>query len=194
MNPASPTRRGRPRDEGAEASILKATLEILVEVGFAQLSIEGVSARAGVGKPTVYRRWPNKLDLVVAAVEAHSTPLEAPVTDDPKQDVKAVVGQLITDVTASPLAYAQLALAADPVRHAELIARLSGVVSARQRAVLTALHRAAEHNLIGTGIDETIIVELLLGPPLMHWLRTGTRINDDEADAAFEAVWRAIAV
>ena len=58
---------GRPRSEEANKAILDATLALLVEVGFSALTVEGVAQRAGVGKATIYRRWPSKLPLVVEA-------------------------------------------------------------------------------------------------------------------------------
>lgn len=61
--------RGRPRDADRDVAILDATLKLLVEVGYDQLSIESVAAEAGVGKPTVYRRHAGKAALVAAAVE-----------------------------------------------------------------------------------------------------------------------------
>ncbi len=50
--------RGRPRDPAINDAILTAARELLVEVGYAELSMEAVAARAGVSKPTLYLRWP----------------------------------------------------------------------------------------------------------------------------------------
>ncbi|MBN9792095.1 MULTISPECIES: TetR/AcrR family transcriptional regulator [unclassified Pseudonocardia] len=61
---------GRPRDTTRGEAILGATRGLLVELGYDRLSIEAVAARAGVGKTTVYRRFPGKPELVAAAVEA----------------------------------------------------------------------------------------------------------------------------
>jgi AcrR family transcriptional regulator len=61
--------RGRPRDAGRGVAILDTTLRLLIELGYDQMSVEAVAARAGVSKATIYRRYPNKAALVVAAVE-----------------------------------------------------------------------------------------------------------------------------
>ncbi|MFP8870746.1 MAG: helix-turn-helix domain-containing protein, partial [Myxococcota bacterium] len=61
------TSAGRPRSEEAHQAILDATLELLVEVGFSGLTVEGVASRAGVGKATIYRRWASKIPLIVEA-------------------------------------------------------------------------------------------------------------------------------
>ena len=59
---------GRPRDPHADEAILAAARDLLAEGGLANLTVEGTAQRAGVAKTTVYRRYPTKLDLAVAAV------------------------------------------------------------------------------------------------------------------------------
>ena len=63
-------RRGRPRSEEAKRAILRAAFDLLVEQGLAATSMDSVAERAGVSKATIYRRYPSKADLVIAA--AHS--------------------------------------------------------------------------------------------------------------------------
>lgn len=60
---------GRPRDASRDALILDAAVHMLLDVGYDRLSIDGVAARAGVGKTTIYRRYPSKAALVTAAVD-----------------------------------------------------------------------------------------------------------------------------
>ena len=62
---AGGAQRGRPRSQEADRAILTAAAELLAERGLAAMSIEEVAARAGVGKTTIYRRWPSKIDLVL---------------------------------------------------------------------------------------------------------------------------------
>jgi AcrR family transcriptional regulator len=70
---------GRPRSARSHSAILKATIELLAEEGFEAMSIEAVAERAGVGKTTIYRRWPSKTDLVIDVIG--SLQAEIPVID-----------------------------------------------------------------------------------------------------------------
>src|SRR5438128_1054418 len=60
---------GRPRDTSRGLAILDATLALLTEVGYEQLSMEAVASRSGAAKTTIYRRYRDKAALVAAAVE-----------------------------------------------------------------------------------------------------------------------------
>jgi AcrR family transcriptional regulator len=71
---------GRPRSETSRQAILMAALDLVVEDGYANTTIEGIAARAGVGKQTIYRWWPTKADVVLEASAAKAD-LHVPVTD-----------------------------------------------------------------------------------------------------------------
>jgi AcrR family transcriptional regulator len=75
------TRTGRPRDPARHDAILRATQDLLAEVGYDRLSIEAVAARCGTGKTTIYRRWPDKAALVTDAVATASTHLGQNIPD-----------------------------------------------------------------------------------------------------------------
>ncbi|WP_237404637.1 TetR/AcrR family transcriptional regulator [Actinacidiphila reveromycinica] len=90
---------GRPRDTGRGLAILEATLSLLSEVGYEQLSMEAVASRSGSAKTTIYRRYRDKAALVAAAVEhrAQATPPE-PVSDDLRENLLSLVSWLARQI------------------------------------------------------------------------------------------------
>src|SRR5712671_7635097 len=87
---------GRPRSEQARLAILRSTLKILGKHGFSGLTIEYVSAHAGVGKATVYRWWPNKASLIADAFASSTTrKLHFPDTGSLRTDMSQQMRQLI---------------------------------------------------------------------------------------------------
>lgn len=86
----SPKRIGRPRDPEVESSILTVTQDLLIEEGHAGTTIAAVASRARCGKSAIYRRWPTKIDLVVAAVRALHSTTALPDTGELRGDLIAV--------------------------------------------------------------------------------------------------------
>ncbi|MBR7831697.1 TetR/AcrR family transcriptional regulator [Actinospica durhamensis] len=86
--------RQRRRGEELEAALLEAAWQELVEVGFARLTMESVAARAKTGVAVLYRRWPNKNDLVLAAIRYYgeTRPVEIPDTGSLRGDMIALLG------------------------------------------------------------------------------------------------------
>ena len=90
-------RPGRPRSEQAEQAILDATLEAVGDRGIDGVSCEDVAARAGVGKATLYRRWPGKEDLLIAAFAALKRPLPEPRGESVRDDLIAMLEVMAED-------------------------------------------------------------------------------------------------
>jgi AcrR family transcriptional regulator len=82
---------GRPRDPAIDAAVLAATREVLLEVGYPRLGFELVAKRAGVTRPTIYRRWSSKMHLVHDAVFPHRGPVELPDTGSLAADLRELV-------------------------------------------------------------------------------------------------------
>jgi AcrR family transcriptional regulator len=83
----STTSAGRPRDPDVDAAVLRAAQDLLVERGYAGMTMEGVARAAGTGKAAVYRRYAGKSELVVAAVRALHGPEETPDTGSLRGDL-----------------------------------------------------------------------------------------------------------
>ena len=78
---AGSERPGRKRSEQSRLAILTAAYELVGEIGYARLTIEGIAARAGTGKQTIYRWWPSKADVVLDAL-ATKADLHIPIPDE----------------------------------------------------------------------------------------------------------------
>lgn len=91
---AGPTgaRRGRPRDAGRDQQILLAAQELLAEVGYEQFTMEAVAARVGASKPTLYRRWASRAELVAAAIGDLQWSAPTPDTGSLRSDLVELAG------------------------------------------------------------------------------------------------------
>ena len=96
---ASPVarRRGRPRATDRDTAILDATHQLLEELGYDRLRIQDVADRAHAGLATIYRRWPTKQALVIAAMQ-HTAPEMSPESDDPLADLQALLHAGVVDI------------------------------------------------------------------------------------------------
>jgi AcrR family transcriptional regulator len=190
---SSPARgRGRPRDEHAEQSIIDATIAILDEAGFAGLSIEAVAARAGVSRPTVYRRWPTKLDLAVDAVLRMAPPLDVTETADPQADLCHLVSGLAAEMTSSPLGRVITAAFTSGDTSAEPLTRkLTETYLRPGRAAITGiLQRAVRQGILRDDLDLELLLDLVLGAPAYRWLTTGKPVGAATTCAAIDLVWQ----
>lgn len=171
--------RGRPRSPACDLAIEAATVELLVEDGFAGLSIEKVAARAGVGKATIYRRWETKEALVVDAVHHRcAEDFEMPSTDSARADLLEMLRHFVTRVRRDgPL---MQAFAAERGRHPELAETF--------RRTFLAGRRAAAREIIRRGIAagefsaDTDVEVLADAGPALIWHRltvTGDPLEDD---------------
>jgi AcrR family transcriptional regulator len=94
--------RGRPRSPETQEKILKAAYEMLNEVGFMNLTIEGVAARAEVGKPTIYRRWKTKAALAMDAfLEAVNPEIAFPDTGSVIEDFREQMYKIVKLMNSS---------------------------------------------------------------------------------------------
>ena len=87
---------GRPRSAQADEAIVDATIALLHDEGFDRLSMDAVAARAGVGKATIYRRWPSKEALVIEAVARRSDPFPADVSGSIHERLVAILDGILT--------------------------------------------------------------------------------------------------
>ncbi|MXM68550.1 TetR family transcriptional regulator [Streptomyces sp. HUCO-GS316] len=141
--PASRT--GRPRSAAADAAILAATREALVELGWSKLTLGDVATRAGVAKTTLYRRWAGKNELVVDAVAELFDELELPDRGTLAADIEGVVLRFAAILARPEAKSGLMAVVAESTRDEALRERIrASIVDRQKRLVHTGRARAQE--------------------------------------------------
>jgi AcrR family transcriptional regulator len=141
--PASRT--GRPRSATADAAILAATRDALVELGWSKLTLGDVATRAGVAKTTLYRRWPGKNELVVDAVAALFDELELPDRGSLAADIEGVVLQFAAILVRPETKSGLMAVVAESTHDDALRERIrASIVDRQKRLVLEGRTRAQQ--------------------------------------------------
>jgi AcrR family transcriptional regulator len=165
---------GRPRSAESHEAIVRATLELLVEVGFQRLTMEQVQRRAGVGKATIYRRWTSKSELVKEAIQYFSAELPVPDTGSLADDYEVVANAALAiarDRNAALLMPRLLIEAShDQDLHALFFAQL---VEPRRAVVRTVLERARDRGELRDDADLELAIDMLVGPIIYRFLIDG---------------------
>lgn len=190
MPATEPGRPGRPRDAAVDRRVREAAIALLAEGGYAALTVEAAAARAGVGRPTIYRRWHDRSALAVDAVEAafaEANPT-VPDTGDPRADLVTLLANTITLLTASPLGAVVRGLVPELDRAPDLAAAVRAFERRRRGLLLAALDRAAAAGLLRPGLTSNCAVELLLGPVYLRLLVTRDPLAPGDAAALVDAV------
>src|SRR4029453_9863731 len=187
---ASPSA-GRPRSEEAHRAILDAALELLVEVGYSGLTVEGIASCAGVGKATIYRRWASKLPLVIEAF-AQLPALEESDTGDLVTDLERMLRSYLEVFASTPLGAVVPSLAGELPHNPELMELFAPLVRARRQPLLRALERAVARGEIPADLDLDLAADLIFGPITVRLFFTGrkvtTKMGDPMVDLALTGV------
>ncbi|HSB84912.1 MAG TPA: TetR/AcrR family transcriptional regulator [Ilumatobacteraceae bacterium] len=170
-----------PRVERSRRVILEAVLAELGDVGYGAMTIEGVAARAGVGKSTIYRHWPGKLELVEDAFRTVKAEVAVPQQGSIRDRVISILEQvadLVADSTYSACMPALIEAAErDPTVH-DFHCRFS---TERRAVLVSLLRKAVESGELAAGTDPEILADALVGPILMRRLMLGLPITREMA-------------
>lgn len=178
------SRRGRPRDPLVDAAILAAAMDLLAEAGYARLTMDNVAARAGVGKASVYLRWPNKVALVAEAIQHRAAVVpRVPDTGSLREDMLTFLRGLLRGKSAGARALAAVTgeIASNPDLKKAWRQSVTGTLAASVRAIV---ERAVERGELPAGTD----LELLSSVPLT--LLQNWRLEHDHGpdDAVVERI------
>jgi len=157
-------RLGRPRSEAAEQAIIEATLDVFAEKGFEGVCVELVAARAGVGKATIYRRWANKEELLLAALGSLKSPFPEPAGVSVRDDLLAMVEVMCADKADPRKARRYALLLGEGEKYPRLMARYKEtVVEPRREALREVIRRGVENGELRPDTDVEIAMLTLTG-------------------------------
>lgn len=187
-------RGGRPRNEDTTAAILSAALDLMEEVGLKALTMEGIAARAGVTKTTVYRRWPGTWAIVLDAFLSEIVPaLEFEPQTTLRETVSADMKALAASFRGRPgrvfaplLAFAQF--------NRELREALWESYIGPRRAQAHAVFVTEKHQgELRAELDADAVIDALYGSLVYKLLVPHGELSDEYVDSLVECVFEGIA-
>ncbi|MGW1210254.1 TetR/AcrR family transcriptional regulator [Streptomyces sp. NPDC002499] len=169
------------RSDRSRRAIYDAALALVAEVGYPKTTVEGIAARAGVGKQTIYRWWPSKADVLLeafldmgerAARDAGHEPYRIPDTGDLAADLKAVLRATVDELLDPRFEAPSRALAAEGLVNEQLgrefVAKL---LEPQLQLYVDRLRSAQDAGGIRPDVDPRIALELFVSPLAQRWLQ-----------------------
>jgi AcrR family transcriptional regulator len=173
----------RRRNARSHRAILDATRELVAEVGYGQLTIEGVAARAGVGKATVYRWWSSKGALVIDAMSNGRTGPLPTDSGDLRTDLINAVLRVIHVLTDSPEGAVIPELAAELVRDPALAAQFREQILRPRRSIVTEIVRkAVDRGELPPDVDVELLLDVFAGAVFYRHVVSGEPVTERLAD------------
>lgn len=187
------------RSERSRRAIYDAALALVSEVGYPKTTIEGIAARAGVGKQTIYRWWSSKadvlleafIDLSAQAAEAAHRPevigeaaeYEIPDTGDLEADLKQVLRATVDELLDPKFEIPSRALAAEGVVNEQLGREFVGkLLEPQLQLYVKRLRSAQDQGAVRPEIDPRIALELFVSPLAQRWLQYTGPISYEYVD------------
>lgn len=169
---------GRPRDPAVDKRALRAARDLLAERGYAAVTFDEVARRAGVGKSSLYLRWPNKADMVVAAVDAGVGDFGDIDTGSLRTDLRELATRLL-EAYWSGAGLAAFRLRADARHEPELQQAIDAVrYKDSVRESRTLIRRGLQRGELPEHVSPTLIGDLIVGAILVHVMATPARLTD----------------
>lgn len=177
-------KRGRPRSDEVDRAILRAASALLGERGLDGMTIEDVAARAGVGKSSIYRRWPSKGTLALDAfLDTYLTEVPAVNTGAFEDDLREALTLWSAAVVGTPTGRALVGLVAGAQLDEELARGwVDRVMSSAREQHRTMVDRAIDRGEIPVGSDVDVLMDLLYGAAYHRLLQGHLAISPEFID------------
>jgi AcrR family transcriptional regulator len=164
----SDDRGSRPRTARSYSTIIEATMATLRETGYHDMTIEGVAARAGVGKATVYRWWPTKPKLVVEAIRYsfdNQRPGQVPLVSDSGVVARELVRRIVDRMT-SPVGRMIAAMSLDLYGDPEAARELSAILETHRMTDIQVVFALISRGDLPHDVDPHALIDIISGTAL----------------------------
>jgi AcrR family transcriptional regulator len=176
----APRAAGRPRSTRAHEAIIDAVLDLLAEgTPLADISIEQIAAKAGVGKATIYRRWAGKNELLIDAVKTLKTVPALSPSQSVRDDLVRMVS--LTNTTNDPrVARVFPCLMPEVMRNSELQVLYQQLIEPRRERTREILRRGVESGELRPDLDIELTTLMITGPVLLQrWFSWNPKVDED---------------
>jgi AcrR family transcriptional regulator len=154
---------GRPRSLVSERAILDATIDLLAREGYSVLTLDKVAAQARVSKSTIYRRWPSKEHLVIAAFDT-TPPLVSKGEGTVVDELVDLLAQFVGVTHSTPLAGVLPTLLGERAHNHALAEVLDPLVERRRGPLRQALKRGIRSGVVPKNTNIELAVDAVMGP------------------------------
>ena len=186
---------GRPRSEEAHQRILEAAYELMNQIGFNDLTIEAIAVRAGVGKPTIYRRWSSKAHLVMDAFLAAVNPaLTFPDSGSVKEDIRLQMQQLVKVLLSPPGQIIAMLIGGGQTEAALIEAFRENWLMPRRKAASEVFQKGVEQGKLRSDVEVDVAIDALYSPLFYRLLIRHAPLTQDFVDELVDVVMKGLAV
>ncbi|WP_033295263.1 TetR/AcrR family transcriptional regulator [Amycolatopsis jejuensis] len=182
------TRRPGGRTERTRVAVLRATLDLLAEVGFGELSVEAVAERSGVHKTTVYRRWESREGLVAAALELGAEEPWSPAdTGSLAGDLREMVLEVVRTFTTAGSRELPMAAVLAGFQSERAAEALRAFYRDRHSRAAVVVQRAVARGEVPADTDPDEVTRLACGPVFYRLFVSREPVSEESAGMAAEA-------
>jgi len=162
---------GRPRDPGVAEAIFEAVTDLLAEgASIEALTVEAIAAKAGVGKATIYRRWPGKDEMIMDALAAMKSKVPEPKGESVREDLLAIMRSTAVNRDVDRDARVIPCIALEMRRNPKFAKLHEQVIEARRDVSRAVIRRGIDTGEIREDADPEVVITLLSSPMLMNKL------------------------
>lgn len=178
---------GRPRSEETKKLILSTAYQMLLEIGFKAVTVDGIALKSGVSKATIYKWWPNKAAVVLDGFfDASEMLLQIPDTGSAKEDIFIQVNNLAAFFTSS-----KGKIVTELIAEGQFDSNIASEYQKRYfqpRRLITRqiLERGIQRNQVKKDIDIQLLIDIIYAPIFYRLMITGDKIDKGYIDMVLE--------